>query len=77
MAFIGRDVLDPMALLWSVSHHQSTDMLLAPTAYTAPDALDQMALLASVNNPEAAALIRGLQEITDNDRINSPSASAR
>jgi hypothetical protein len=34
----------------------------------ARDALDQTVLLASVNDPEAAALIRELQEITDNDR---------
>ena len=34
----------------------------------ARDALDQTVLLASVNDPEAAALIRELQEIIDNDR---------
>ena len=34
----------------------------------ARDALDQTVLLASVNDPEAAALIRELRGITDNDR---------
>ena len=35
---------------------------------TAPGALDQMVLLASANDREAAALIRELQEISNNNR---------
>jgi hypothetical protein len=43
-------------------------MLLAPMASTAPDALDQMVLSASANDPQVAALIHELREITDNGR---------